>query len=57
MAAKTKSIYLTICPKRSHMSVFKKVFFNAKDYNEYVKQQEFIDKYPKDEFDIIKEVY
>jgi hypothetical protein len=57
MSGKAKSIYLTVCPKRSHMSVFKKVFFNAKDYNEYVKNQEFIDKYPVGEFDIIKEVY
>jgi hypothetical protein len=57
MAGKAKSIYLTVCPKRSHMSVFKKVFFEAKAYNEYVKNQEFIDKYPKEEFDIIKEVY
>ena len=57
MAGKAKSIYLTVCPKRSHMSVFKKVFFDAKAYNEYVKNQEFIDKYPKEQFDIIKEVY
>jgi hypothetical protein len=57
MAGKAKSIYLTVCPKRSHMSVFKKVFFDAKAYNEFVKNKEFIDKYPKEEFDIIKEVY
>jgi hypothetical protein len=57
MSGKAKSIYLTVCPKRSHMSVFKKVFFNAKDYNEYVKHEEFKEKYPVGEFDIIKEVY
>jgi hypothetical protein len=57
MAGKAKSVYLTVCPKRNHMSVFKKVFFDAKSYNEYVKTEEFQQKYPKEEFDIIKEVY
>jgi hypothetical protein len=53
MAGKAKSV----CPKRNHMSVFKKVFFDAKSYNEYVKTEEFLEKYPKEEYDIIKEVY
>jgi hypothetical protein len=57
MAGKAKSVYLTVCPKRNHMSVFKKVFFDAKSYNEYVKTEEFLEKYPKEEYDIIKEVY
>jgi len=57
MAGKAKSIYLTICPKREHMSIFKKVFFEAKSYNEYVKTPEFLAMYPKEQFDIIKEVY
>ena len=55
MAGKAKSIYLTVCPKNSHMSVFKKVFFEAKSYNDYVKTEEF--KYPTEEFDIVKETY
>ena len=29
MAGKAKSIYLTVLPKGKHMSVFKKVFFEA----------------------------
>lgn len=57
MAGKAKSVYLTVCPKRNHVSVFKKVFFDAKSYNEYVKTEEFKTKYPKEDFDIIKEVY
>jgi len=57
MAGKAKSIYLTVCPKRSHLSVFKKVFFEAKAYNEYVKTEEFKTKYPSEEFDIIKEIF
>lgn len=57
MAGKAKSIYLTVCPKGKHMSVLKKMFFEAKAYNEFVKTDEFKEKYPKEEFDIIKETY
>jgi hypothetical protein len=57
MAGKAKSIYLTILPKGKHMSIFKKVFFDAKAYNEYVKSDEFKTKYPTAEFDIVKETY
>ena len=58
MGGKAKSIYLTVLPKGTHhLSVFKKMFFNAKDYNEYVKTEEFKALYPTDQFDIIKEVY
>ena len=57
IAGKATSIYLTILPKGSHISVFKKVFFEAKSYNEYVKSEEFKAKWPKEQFDIIKEVY
>ena len=57
MAGKAKSIYLTILPKGSHISTFKKVFFEAKSYNEYVKSEEFKAKWPADQFDIVKETY
>ena len=57
MAGKAKSIYLTVLPKGSHMSVFKKVFFEARSYNEYVKSDEFKAKWPSTEFDIVKETY
>jgi len=57
MGGKAKSIYLTILPKGSHVSVFKKLFFEAKSYNEYVKSEEFKAQWPADKFDIIKEVY
>ena len=57
MAGKAPSIYLTVLPKGSHMSVFKKVFFEAKTYNEYVKSDEFTAKWPKEQFDIVKEIY
>lgn len=57
MAGKAKSIYLAVCPKGDHKSVFKKVFFEAKAYNEFVNTEEFKEKYPKENFDIIKETY
>ena len=57
MGGKAKSIYLTILPKGSHVSVFKKMFFEAKSYNEYVKSEEFKTQWPADKFDIVKEVY
>jgi hypothetical protein len=57
MAGKAKSIYLTILPKGKHLSVFKKVFFEAKTYNEYVKTDEFKAQWPADQFDIVKETY
>ena len=57
MAGKAKSIYLTVLPKGSHMSVFKKMFFEAKSYNEYIKSDEFKAKWPSAEFDIVKEIY
>lgn len=57
MAGKAKSVYLTVCRKGNHMSILKKVFFDAKSYNAYVKSEEFQEKFPKEEFDIIKEIY
>ena len=57
MGGKAKSIYLTVLPKGQHMSIFKKVFFDAKAYNEYIKSDEFKTKWPSTEFDIVKEIY
>jgi hypothetical protein len=57
MAGKAKSIYLTVLPKGKHLSVFKKVFFEAKSYNEYVRTDEFKAQWPADQFDIVKETY
>ena len=57
MAGTAKSVYLTITKKGSMKTEFHKVFFNTKDYNEYVKSEEFKAKWPKEEFEIVKEVY
>lgn len=57
MAGKAKSIYLTINKKGSFKTEFTKVFFEAKSYNEYVKTEEFIAKWPTTEYNIVKETY
>ena len=57
MAGKAKSVYLTVCLKGQLSSVFRKVFFDAKAYNDYVKSEEFQAKYPTENFEIFKEVY
>jgi hypothetical protein len=57
MAGKAKSVYLTITKKGEMKTEFKKMFFDAKSYNEYVKTDEFKIKWPAEEFDIVKETY
>jgi hypothetical protein len=57
MAGKAKSVYLTITLKGQFKTVFSKVFFDAKAYNEYVKTDEFKAKWPAAEYDIVKEIY
>ena len=57
MAGTAKSVYLTINKKGSFKTEFTKVFFNAKDYNDYVKTDEFKAKWPASEYNIVKEVY
>jgi hypothetical protein len=57
MAGKAKSVYLTVCLKGQHNSILRKVFFDAKGYNDYVGSEEFLAKYPTAEYDHIKEVY
>ena len=57
MAGKAKSVYLTVTPKGQIQSVFRKTFFDAKGYNDYVRSEEFQAKWPADQFDVIKETY
>jgi hypothetical protein len=57
MAGKAKSVYLTVTPINQHNTVFKKVFFNAKEFNDYVKTDEFKALYPDTEYKVIKEIY
>jgi hypothetical protein len=57
MAGTAKSVYLTITKKGSYKTEFTKVFFSAKEYNDYVKTDEFKAKWPKEEYEIVKETY
>jgi hypothetical protein len=58
MAGKAKSCYLTVAPKDAPLkSVLSRVFFNAKDLNDFVKTDEFKAKYPPELYQIIKETY
>jgi hypothetical protein len=57
MAGKAKSIYLTITVKGQLTAVFRRMFFNASDYNAYVKTDEFKAQWPAEQYDIIKETY
>jgi hypothetical protein len=56
MAGKAKSVYLTVTTL-DHKTVFHRMFFDAKRYNDYVKTEEFKAKYPETEFKIVKETY
>ena len=57
MAGTAKSVYLTISKKGTFKTEFTKMFFNAKEYNDYVKTDEFKAKWPTEEYEIIKEIY
>jgi hypothetical protein len=56
MAGKAKSVYLTVTTL-DHKTVFHRMFFNAKEFNEFVKTDEFKAKYPSTAFKIVKETY
>ena len=57
MGGKAKSVHLTVMPKGQFTSVFRKTFFDAKSYNEYVKSEEFKAKWPVEQYDFVKETY
>ena len=57
MSGKAKSVYLTVTAKNSSNTLFTKVFFDAKSYNEYVKSDAFKAKWPADQYTIVKEIY
>jgi hypothetical protein len=57
MAGKATSVYLTVSVKATHTTAFHKQFFNMNCLNQYVATEEFIAKYPKEEFYITKETY
>jgi len=46
-----------VTPKGQFTSVFRKVFFDAKAYNDYVKSEEFKAQWPAEQYDFVKETY
>ena len=57
MAGKATSVYLTVSVNGTHKTAFHKQFFNMNGLTQYVTTEEFIAKYPKEEFYITKETY
>lgn len=57
MAGKAKSVYLTVADKVTHKAVLNRVFLRMGDLNDFVKTEEFLEKYPADKFYIVKETY
>jgi hypothetical protein len=57
MAGKATSVYLTVADKKTHKSVLSKTFFKMADLNAFVGTEEFKEKYPAEQFYIVKEVY
>ena len=56
MAGTAKSNYLTVTDK-NHKKVFDKMFFNQGQLNDYMKEHNFEEKYPKSEYFIYQECY
>jgi hypothetical protein len=59
MAGKAKSNYLTVTEmvNGKYVTVLNKMFFNAGDMNQYIKDPAFIELYPSPQFTITKECY
>lgn len=57
MAGKAKSCYLSVVIRETQKAVLRKVFFEAKSMNDFVKTDEFLEKYPAITFQIVKETY
>ena len=57
MAGKATSVYLTVSVRTTHVTAFHKQFFNMLGLNQFIATEEFIAKYPTEEFYITKETY
>ncbi len=57
MAGKATSVYLTVADKKTHKSILTKTFFKMAELNAFVGTEEFKEKYPADQYYIVKEVY
>jgi hypothetical protein len=52
-----KSWYLSVVDASTNKTIINKMFFTAPKMNEYIKQQEILEKYPRPNFYIVKENY
>jgi hypothetical protein len=52
-----KSWYLSIVETTTHKPVFHQMFFTAPKMNDFIKEKELLEKYPKPEFYFVKENY
>ena len=56
MAGTAKSNYLTVTDKE-HKKILHKQFFNQGQMNDFMKEENFEEKYPKTDYIIYKECY
>jgi hypothetical protein len=52
-----KSWYLSVIDSTNHKAVFHQMFFTAPKMNEYIKEKELLEKYPKPQYYLVKENY
>jgi len=52
-----KSWYLSVVDTQTHKPVLHKMFFTAPKMNEFIKEAEILEKYPKSQYYIVKENY
>lgn len=52
-----KSWYLSVVDTQTHKPVIHKMFFTAPKMNEFIKEAEILEKYPKPQYYIVKENY
>jgi len=57
MAGTAKSVHLTVADSKTHKTVFKRTFMSAAEYNAFVKEESFQQKYPKPEYYYVKETF
>ena len=52
-----KSWYLSVIDSQTHKPVMHQQFFTAPKMNEFIKEKEILENYPKPQFYIVKENY
>jgi hypothetical protein len=57
MAGKAKSCYLSVYDNKLRKTVFTYTFLKMADLNAYIAKEEFLAKYPTEQYTISKEVY